>query len=83
MKKIETVTCQTVMEHICESLNEDLDSDKCQVIREHIEKCDNCSNYYKSIEMTIDFYRKYNLELPEDSHKKLMDLLNLEDEDES
>lgn len=78
MKKIE-VDCTQVMGHICESLNEDLDSPKCQAIKEHLSGCKSCETYFQSVEKTIDFYRKYEIEMPEDSHKKLMKMLGLEE----
>lgn len=73
------VTCKEVSEHICESLGEDLDSPRCIAIKEHLKSCPNCQNYFTSVEKTIEFYKKYNLELPKESHDKLMDLLNLSD----
>lgn len=71
--------CKDVMKHICESLGEDLESDKCIAIKHHLDNCDSCQNYFKTIELTIDFYKKYNAEIPKDAHTRLMDFLNLED----
>ena len=78
--KIEKITCKDVMSHICESLGEDLDSPKCVEIKSHLNGCPDCTKYFKSVEKTIDFYKKYNVELPEDAHNKLIDLLGLNDE---
>ncbi|NCS87401.1 MAG: hypothetical protein CO128_00655 [Ignavibacteriales bacterium CG_4_9_14_3_um_filter_30_11] len=76
MKK-QKITCKEVSDHICESLGEELDSPRCIAIKKHLNSCPNCQNYFTSIEKTIDFYKKYNLELPKDSHNKLINLLNL------
>ncbi len=71
------VNCKEVWNHICESLSEELNSPKCRAIREHLSKCTTCQNYFDSVEKTIDFYRKYNVHMPGESHEKLMELLNL------
>ncbi len=78
MKKKNT-TCKDVMMHICDSLGEQLNSQKCTAIKEHLETCSNCQEYFNSVEMTIDFYKKYNVELPENAHKRLMSFLHLEE----
>jgi hypothetical protein len=73
------IDCKDVMKHICESLSEELNSEKCIEIRKHLEKCPECQNYFKSVEITIDCYRKYNVKLPEDAHNRLMKFLELDD----
>ena len=75
----EKITCKEVMQYICESLGEDLDSDKCVEIKNHINECTGCSNYFKTVEITIDCYRKYNVEIPKDAHSRLMKFLNLDE----
>ena len=77
--KEEEVNCKDVMHHICESLGEDLNSDRCIAIKKHLDSCTDCRSYFKTVEITIDYYRKYNVELPEDAHKRLMKFLDLED----
>ena len=76
----ETVTCKDVANHICESLGEDLDSPRCRAIKEHMESCQSCNGYFNSVEKTIEFYKKYNVEIPADAHSRLMDCLGLDDE---
>ncbi len=78
--KTQKVNCKEVTDHICESLGEELNSPRCIAIKEHLNSCTDCQNYFTSIEKTIEFYKKYNLDLPEESHKKLMNLLDLDDE---
>jgi len=79
-KKIK-VTCLEVMNHICDSLGEDLNSERCRDIKSHLEKCTDCSNYYKTVQMTIDYYKKYNVKLPDKAHNRLISFLDL-DQDE-
>ena len=73
------VTCKDVMHHVCESLGEDLNSPKCAAIKAHLDECQGCQNYFKSVEATIDFYRKYDVEPTIDAHNRLMSLLGLKD----
>lgn len=79
MKEQKKINCVDVMKHVCENLDQDLDAEKCKEIREHLESCTHCQNYFKSVEITIDCYRKYNVELPTDAHKRLVKFLGLED----
>ena len=74
--------CKDVMKHICESLGEDLDSDKCVAIKNHLDNCESCKSYFKTVELTIDFYKKYNVDMPTNAHSRLMNFLDLEDCDE-
>lgn len=78
--KPQTVTCKDVMHHICESLGEDLNSERCVAIKTHLDECNGCKSYFKTVELTIDFYKKYNVEMPKDAHNRLMNFLNLNDE---
>ncbi len=78
--KQETVTCKDVMHHICESLGEDLNSERCVAIKTHLDECHGCKSYFKTVELTIDFYKKYNVEMPKDAHNRLMSFLDLKDE---
>ncbi|MGA7722346.1 MAG: hypothetical protein WCA84_14345 [Ignavibacteriaceae bacterium] len=73
------VLCKEVMSHICESLGEDFNSPKCKAIKEHLAGCPECIKYFKSVERTIEFYKSYNCELSPQAHKRLMDLLGLND----
>ena len=73
------VNCKDVMQHVCESLGEDLNSDRCVVIKKHLEECSGCKSYFETVEITIDCYRKYNVKMPEDAHEKLMKFLDLDD----
>ena len=72
-------TCKEVMSHICDNLGEDLDSPKCIAIKAHLEECDSCKTYFKSVETTIQFYKKYNVTLTDDAHNKLLDFLGLKE----
>jgi predicted anti-sigma-YlaC factor YlaD len=74
------VNCKDVMKHVCESLGEDLNSESCRNIRMHLEECQDCKNYFVSVEKTIEFYKEYNIDMPPDAHNRLMSCLGLQDE---
>ena len=74
------VNCKVVMNHICENLGEDLNSEKCIAIKNHLNECDDCKNYFNSIEQTIEFYRKYNINLPGEAHDRLISALGLKND---
>lgn len=71
--------CKDVMQHICESLGEDLDSERCAAIKQHLDECEGCKSYFKTVELTIDYYKKYNVEIPHDVHNRLISYLDLGD----
>ena len=73
------VNCKEVMQHVCESLGEDLNSDRCVAIKKHLDDCSGCQSYFETVEITIDYYRKYNAKMPVDAHKRLMKFLDLDD----
>jgi predicted anti-sigma-YlaC factor YlaD len=74
------VSCKDVMKHVCESLGEDLNSDSCRNIKMHLDECPGCQNYFKSVEKTIEFYKDYNIELPDEAHSRLMSFLGLSED---
>lgn len=73
------IECKDVMHHICDNLGEELDSPKCIEIKDHLESCDNCQKYYKSVDTTINLYKKYNVEVTDEMHNRLMDFLGLKE----
>jgi predicted anti-sigma-YlaC factor YlaD len=75
----ERISCKDVANHICESLGEDLNSPKCLAIKEHLEECPSCKEYFNSVKKTINLYQDYNVELPDDVHKRLMKCLGLDE----
>jgi len=77
MKK-KKITCKDVMKHVCKSLGEDLNDEKCIEIKKHLDECPHCREYFKSVEITIECYRRYNVQIPEEAHERLMKSLGLE-----
>jgi hypothetical protein len=57
--KKKKVTCKELYEHICENLDENLDSPQCKEIKAHFEDCPDCIQYLESLKTTIKLYRFY------------------------
>ena len=79
MKKNHKTTCKEVMNHICDTLGEDLDSPTCTSIKNHLDNCTSCQKYHKSISQTIMVYKQYEWKVSTESHIKLLDFLGLDD----
>jgi len=76
----EKISCEEVMRFVCECLAQDTSSDRCIALKGHLDNCESCLEYFKSVKLTINCYQKYNVDIPENAHKKLMDFLKLDDE---
>lgn len=76
MNKIK-LNCKDVMNHICENLGEELNSPRCTEIKAHLENCNGCQEYFKSVDTTIKFYKNYNVKISSDAHNRLMNFLDL------
>jgi RNA polymerase sigma-70 factor (ECF subfamily) len=71
MKK-KRVTCKEVFNHICENLDEKINSPQCREIRRHLDRCPNCVAYLDSLKKTIRLYRAFpQPRLPMKARKKL------------
>lgn len=53
------ITCDQVLNHLCENLDEDLNSPACQSVKSHLNECPHCARYLKSLKDTIHLYKKY------------------------
>jgi anti-sigma factor RsiW len=49
--------CGDVYLHICDNLDEDINSERCRQIKQHLAECPNCSEYLRSLKKTIVLYR--------------------------
>jgi anti-sigma factor RsiW len=49
--------CDKVYLHICDHLDEDINSSRCRQIKQHLAECPNCSAYLDSLKKTITLYR--------------------------
>jgi predicted anti-sigma-YlaC factor YlaD len=70
-------TCKDVMTHICDNLGEELHSPKCVEIKAHLNECESCQKYFSSVDKTIQFYKKYDVQLSNEAHNRLIEFLEL------
>ena len=49
--------CKEVYLHICENLDQDLNSPQCRQIRRHLEECPDCRAYLETLRKTVTLYR--------------------------
>ncbi len=64
--------CADVYRHICDNLDQKLDSPECRAIKKHLEGCPDCQAYLASLKQTIRLYRTLpSPRVPEGLHIKL------------
>jgi hypothetical protein len=85
MKKIHTHShtgsCKDMYRHMCENLDNELDSAACREIRKHIEGCVNCSAMLDSLKKTVFLYKNYPVpEIPAAARQELFAVIQLEKE---
>jgi hypothetical protein len=68
------VKCDQVYLHICDNLDQKIDSPKCREIKKHIQACPDCQAYLDSLKKTVAIYRA--LPVPQLSKKAHRDLFS-------
>jgi predicted anti-sigma-YlaC factor YlaD len=70
--------CMEVYRHICDRLDEEVNSPKCRAIKEHLAKCPGCSAYLDSLKKTVLLYKRAPFpRVPPSVHKDLVKAINL------
>jgi hypothetical protein len=78
-KRERAVHCKEVTKHVCEHLDEKMNSPRCRQIRKHLQGCPDCTAYLDGLKKTIELYRNIsNPRVPQSAHKKLFAALKLE-----
>ena len=66
------------MDHICENLGEDINSEFCQEIRDHLEQCPECCASVDAMKKTVHLYKNFiNEEVPQKVDRRLWQVLQL------
>jgi anti-sigma factor RsiW len=69
--------CSEVYRHICDNLDANLRTRRCQQIRLHLKTCPDCTAYLASLKTTVIMYRSVPApRLPKGAHQRLMRALN-------
>ncbi|HVN49649.1 MAG TPA: zf-HC2 domain-containing protein [Bacteroidota bacterium] len=58
-KHPETLCCRDIAKHVCENLDENIDSPLCRKIKKHLQTCPECSEDLSVLKKTIELYREY------------------------
>jgi hypothetical protein len=75
--KIKRIRCRDIAHHICENLDEKIDSPLCREIKKHLQECPDCSGNLVSLKKTIKLYRRYPTpKFSKVCHKNLMGILS-------
>jgi hypothetical protein len=69
-----------MFDQVCDFLGQDIDSEPCQVIQEHLQVCDNCEIFVDKIKKTVKVFQVTNdcEKIPDQVSKKLFAKLNLD-----
>jgi predicted anti-sigma-YlaC factor YlaD len=64
--------CREVYLHICDRLDENIDSPKCRAIKRHLSTCADCAAYLDSVKKTVTLYRTMPIpRVPVSAHREL------------
>jgi hypothetical protein len=71
------ISCEDVQQFICTHFGEEESSERCQEVREHLEKCTECTDYCDSIDKMIALYRAASPHFPEHAKRELLEALGI------
>ncbi|MBN2013422.1 hypothetical protein JW960_29090 [candidate division KSB1 bacterium] len=70
--------CHKTMALICDDLGENIDSDFCKEIQEHLEQCPQCCASVNSYRKTVHLYKLYcNEDVPQAIDQRLWKILQI------
>lgn len=76
--RLKKINCKSVAEHVCDELDEDINSAACRAIKKHLESCPNCTAYLDSLKKTVLIYKHTpNHRFPSKARKKLFATLKI------
>ena len=70
-----------MVKQICDFMGEDIDSQACQEVADHLNLCPKCKVYFDTVKKTVTLCRNMDEEkkIPEDVNSRLYKVLNLDD----
>ena len=72
--------CEELLKRVCDDLSENINSDLCQKLRDHLQDCDDCRNQVETMRETVSLYQCLKeKKVPRDIHERLLKMLNVED----
>ena len=71
--------CFKNIDEICDALDEDLDSEVCREIKNHLDACPRCCAQVDSLRKTVHLYQHAeNVQVPSTVDNRLWKILNLQ-----
>jgi hypothetical protein len=72
--------CREAYRHICDNLDEQIDSPRCREIRAHVSICPDCQSFLSTLKKTVGLYRTMpQPKLPRGAHGRLLQALAREE----
>jgi len=72
--------CEKLLKRLCDDMAENVNSELCADLKEHLETCEDCRNQVESVRGTVNLYHCLKEKrVPRDIHERLFKLLNVED----
>ena len=69
------LSCDQVVNYVCDDIEVSRNSPVCSQIREHLAHCPVCSKYVHSLRKTVKLYQTYEVTIPPNLHERLMQSL--------
>ena len=72
--------CNKILRQVCDDLAEDVNSEFCESLKNHLDQCENCRTEIGAMKNAVNLYKCLeNKEVPQDIHNRLVSLLNVQD----
>ena len=75
----DNLTKEELMKYICSILGENLEFFKNDEMKKLVANREECKKLLKSLDITIECYRNYNVEVSKETHDRLINFLGLEE----
>ena len=72
--------CEKYLKKVCDDLAEDINSDFCEALKNHLEECESCLAEISAMKNAVNLYKCLEeKKVPQDIHNRLVSLLNVGD----
>ena len=72
--------CEKLIKQVCDDLSEDINSELCAQLKEHLDDCEDCRNQVESMKGTVNLFQCLKeKKVPQDMHDRLFKMLNVDD----
>lgn len=72
--------CEKVLQQLCDDLAEDINSELCAQLKQHLQDCEDCRMQLQSMRSVVKLFQCLKeKDVPPDIHQRLVKLLNVEE----